>query len=86
MKEKVIIANVKRCPFCGRKAIIGTYEYDLGEVLLENGRIAKTYFVRCEKCQAEAFETETVEEAVKKWNQRVSESVSSESDVIQFVY
>ena len=79
-KEKeMVITRLKRCPFCGEKAVVDTYDYKI-----DNG-IVKTYFVRCGKCQAETFECETVEEAINRWNQRVSDEDLAESEIIKLV-
>ena len=79
MEEKVIIASVKKCPFCGESAVIGTYEYDF-----DRG-YAKTYFVRCGKCHSETLEGNSVEQVVDRWNRRVPDKDLGESDIIKFV-
>ena len=55
-----MIVRLKACPFCGGNATLQREYFELSEDEL--------FYVRCEDCGGYS---ETPEEAIKAWNQRV---------------
>lgn len=58
--------KLKRCPFCGGKAIITTFasDYDLNEY----------HFSRCKKCGVRQIDHVHKLEAIANWNRRAKEA------------
>ena len=52
--------RLKKCPFCGGKAILKSWKHSDGNY----------YTVECPKCYVDMGEYETVEEITKAWNRR----------------
>jgi Lar family restriction alleviation protein len=61
------MAELKPCPFCGSKAFLSEFVYDL-----ELGRV-KMQFVECNGCHATTYEYDTEEEAIEAWNRRAED-------------
>lgn len=51
------IVDLKRCPFCGAKAQIRTFD-------------RKTYYAACSGCRADSGGYDTLADAVVAWNKR----------------
>lgn len=63
---------IKKCPFCGGEASLGTVKYSPCDITELNNR-EKGYFVNCQICSARnenGISYATKEEAIKHWNTR----------------
>jgi Lar family restriction alleviation protein len=62
-------SNLKPCPFCGGDPIAKKHH-----VRIDEGFTLNWHMVRCQKCNALAFSTKNMAEAIEKWNGRAHEA------------
>lgn len=58
--------KLKSCPFCEGEA-------ELHISRGAHGLASKPYWIKCSKCRAVVPESETMEEVIDRWNQRIKE-------------
>lgn len=59
--------EVKPCPFCGNNEVI--------KLVIDDNPCDRKHRILCDKCGARSGECEEPEEAIRRWNRRISEVV-----------